>query len=157
MPKQKMMDLLHELIIDCKRSDRKLANVLHASQPTITRMRKNLENSGFIREYTIMPALEKMGFEIVAMNFLSIMHGQEPIKEIQKWASENNSVILASHGEGLAGKTVMLVSVHKDFTDFSAFSHALKDFLGPKMSSTQSFLFSLRAGVLKDFSFRNLE
>ncbi len=156
MTKQKMMDLLHQLIIDCKRSDRELADVLDVSQPTVTRMRKNLENSGFILEYTIMPALQKMGFEIVAMNFLSISHGQEPVKEIQKWALENNSIILASHGEGLNGKTILLVSVHKDFTDFSTFSHALKDFLGPKMSTTESFLFSLRTGVLKNFSFRDL-
>jgi len=71
MPKQKMIDLLYELMKNSKRSDRELAKVVKASQPTITRMRKNLEKSEYIREYTVMPALEKLGFEILAFSFLS--------------------------------------------------------------------------------------
>jgi len=58
MPKQKLVDLLYELMKNSKRSDRELARVVRVSQPTITRMRKNLEKSGYIREYTVMPALE---------------------------------------------------------------------------------------------------
>jgi len=64
MPKQKMMDLLYELMKNSKRSDRELAKVVKVSQPTITRMRKNLEKKGYIREYTIVPAVEKLGFEL---------------------------------------------------------------------------------------------
>jgi len=64
MPKQKMMDLLYELMKNSKRSDRELAKVVKVSQPTITRMRKNLEKKEYIREYTIVPAVEKLGFEL---------------------------------------------------------------------------------------------
>ncbi|MGC9346262.1 MAG: Lrp/AsnC family transcriptional regulator, partial [Candidatus Bathyarchaeales archaeon] len=63
-----MIDLLYEFMKNSKRSDRELAKAVGVSQPTITRMRKNLEKLGYIREYTIMPALEKLGFEIITLN-----------------------------------------------------------------------------------------
>ncbi|MBE0513125.1 winged helix-turn-helix transcriptional regulator, partial [Candidatus Bathyarchaeota archaeon] len=69
MPKQKMIDLLYELMKNSKRSDRELAKVVKVSQPTITRMRKNLEKMEYIREYTIVPAVEKLGFELTALTF----------------------------------------------------------------------------------------
>lgn len=68
MPKQKIIALLYELMQDSKRSCRELAEAVKVSQPTITRMRKNLEKVN-IREYTLVPALEKLGFEILALNF----------------------------------------------------------------------------------------
>jgi len=58
MPKQKMIDLLYELMKNSKRSDRELAKVVGVSQPTITRTRKNLEKTEYIHEYTIMPPLK---------------------------------------------------------------------------------------------------
>ncbi|MBE0519957.1 winged helix-turn-helix transcriptional regulator, partial [Candidatus Bathyarchaeota archaeon] len=69
MPKQKLIDLLYELMKNSKRSDRELAKVVKVSQPTITRMRKNLEKSEYVREYTIVPAVEKLGFELTALTF----------------------------------------------------------------------------------------
>jgi DNA-binding Lrp family transcriptional regulator len=69
MPKQKMIDLLYELMINSKRSDRELAKAVKVSQPTITRIRKSLEKLGYIREYTVIPDLQKIGFEIAALTF----------------------------------------------------------------------------------------
>lgn len=66
MPKQKLLDLLYEIMKYSRRSDRELAKTIKVSQPTITRIRKVLEDNGYIREYTVMPALEKLGFEILA-------------------------------------------------------------------------------------------
>jgi DNA-binding Lrp family transcriptional regulator len=64
MAKEKMIDLLYELIKNSRRSDRDLAKILHVSQPTITRMRKKLETNDFILEYTLVPNFAKLGFEI---------------------------------------------------------------------------------------------
>lgn len=80
MLKQKMIDLLHELMKNSKRSDRELAKVVGVSQSTITRTRKNLEKTEYIHEYTIIPALEKLGFEIIALNFLSTSTKPKDIK-----------------------------------------------------------------------------
>lgn len=157
MPKQKMIDLLYELMKNSKRSDRELAKVVEVSQPTITRMRKSLEKTEYIREYTIIPALEKLGFEILALNFLSTSTKPKDVKEMQEWISESQKIIFTSLGEGLNGKTVLLVSIHRDFTDFSEFTRELRGILGLGTSSIESFLVSLRTDMIKHFSFKNLE
>ncbi len=157
MPKQKMIDLLYELMKNSKRSDRELAKVVGVSQPTITRMRKNLEKLEYIREYTVIPALEKLGFEIVALNFLSISATSEHVKEIHEWVSKNPKILFSSSGEGLNGKTLLLVSIHKNFTDFSAFTRELRSFLDLRVVSVESFLVSLKTDMIKHFSFKNLE
>lgn len=156
MPKPKNVDLLYELMKNSKRSDRELAKVIGVSQPTITRMRRNLEKTGFIREYTVLPAVEKLGFEVIALNFLSTsMH--ERAKEVHGWVSKNPKILFASLGSGLDGKTLLLISIHRDFTDFSAFTRELKSSLGLESESLQSFLFSLRTDMIKHFSFKNLK
>jgi len=157
MPKQKMLDLLYELMKNSKRSDREIAKVVEVSQPTITRMRKSLEKTEYIREYTIIPALEKLGFEILALNFLSTSTKPKDVKEMQEWISESQKIIFTSLGEGLNGKTVLLVSIHRDFTDFSEFASELRGILGLETSSMVSFLVSLRTDMIKHFSFKNLE
>jgi len=157
MPKQKMIDLLYELMKNSKRSDRELAKIVGVSQPTITRMRKNIEKSGYIREYTAMPDLEKLGFEIIALNFLSASGTPEQVKEVHGWVLKNPKIVFASSGGGLNGKSLLVVSIHKDFTDFSTFTHELKSSLGSKVSSMESFLFSLKTDFIKHFSFKNIE
>lgn len=157
MPNQKMIDLLYEFMKNSKRSDREIAKVVEVSQPTITRMRKSLEKTEYIREYTIIPALEKLGFEILALNFLSTSTKPKDVKEMQEWISESQKIIFTSLGEGLNGKTVLLVSIHRDFTDFSEFARELRGILGLETSSIESFLVSLRTDMIKHFSFKNLE
>jgi DNA-binding Lrp family transcriptional regulator len=157
MPKRKMIDLLYEFMKNSKRSDRELAKIVGVSQPTITRMRKNLEKSGYIREYTIMPAIEKLGFEIVALNFILTSTKRENIKEIHEWILENPKILFSSSGEGLNGKTLLLVSIHKNFTDFSAFTRELRSSFGLEIAAMESFLVSLKTDMIKHFSFKNLE
>jgi len=152
-----MIDLLYEFMKNSKRSDRELAKAVGVSQPTITRMRKNLEKLGYIREYTVMPALEKLEFEIVALSFLSVSIMPEQVKEIHKWVSKNPKILFSSSGEGLNGKALLLVSIHKSFTDFSAFTRELRSFPALKATSVESFLVSLKTDVIKHFSFKDLE
>lgn len=153
MAKQKMIDLLYELMKDSKRSDRELAKFVGVSQPTITRMRKTLEKQGYIREYTVMPALEKLGFEIVALNFITANMTQE----FNEWISKNSKILFAGFGQGLEGNTLLLVSVHKNLTDFSEFTREIKSLFGSNISFFKSFLSSLNVDVVKHFSFKNLE
>jgi DNA-binding Lrp family transcriptional regulator len=153
MAKQKMIDLLYELMKNSKRSDRELAKVVGVSQPTITRLRKNLEKQEYILDYTVMPALEKLGFEIVALNFLSA----SITPEIREWISKNPKILFSSSGEGLNGKVMLLISIHKNFSDFSEFTRGIKGLFGSQIISFESFLFSLKVDVVKHFSFKNLE
>jgi DNA-binding Lrp family transcriptional regulator len=153
MAKQKMIDLLYELMKDSKRSDRELAKVVGVSQPTITRMRKTLEKQEYIREYTVMPALEKLGFEILALNFITANMTQE----FNEWISKSPKILFAGFGQGLGGNTLLLVSVHKNLTDLSEFTHGIKSLFGSNISFFKSFISSLNVDVVKHFSFKNLE
>lgn len=157
MPKQKMLDLLYELMKNSKRSDRELAKIVKVSQPTITRMRKTLEKSKYIHEYTVMPALEKLGFEILAFNFLSLRAEKEKDASFQEWLMKSPKVFFAASGSGSRGRNVVLISIHKDFTDFSTFTHNLEGLSGSDISSVESFLISLRNDVIKHFTYKNLE
>lgn len=158
MPKEKIIDLLYELMKNSKRSDRELAKVVDVSQPTITRLRKGLEQLNLIREYTVIPALDKLGFEVLAFNYVeagAVQH--ESAKTSLSWVAENSKILFASSGEGLSGKTLMMISIHKDFSSFTEFSRELRSVLGPRAVSMESFLVSLKTNVIKHFSFRDLE
>ena len=56
--------LISELMKNSRRSDRDLAKVIGKSQPTVTRTRTRLEKQGYIKEYTMLPDFQKLGFEI---------------------------------------------------------------------------------------------
>jgi len=155
MTKQKMIDLLYELMKDSKRSDRELAKVVGVSQPTITRMRKTLENLKYVREYTVIPEAEKLGFEVLALNFVNVK--AEMPQEFKDWILKNPKIVFAGFGEGAEGNSLLLVSLHKNFTDFSQFVHETKKYFGENIYFSRSFLFCLNVDVVKPFSLKNLE
>jgi DNA-binding Lrp family transcriptional regulator len=68
MKREKLLTLLFALIKNSKRSDRDLAKILGFSQPTVTRIRKALEKEA-IKQYTIIPNLPYLGFDIIALTF----------------------------------------------------------------------------------------
>lgn len=68
MKREKLLKLLFALIKNSKRSDRDLAKILGFSQPTVTRLRKALEKEA-IEQYTIIPNLPYLDFDIIALTF----------------------------------------------------------------------------------------
>jgi len=157
--------LLHELIKNAKRSDRDLAKILDVSQPTLTRMRKRLEREGYILDYTAIPNMTKLGFEIVAFTFLNIERYDSKTskldytlgKRAHEWVAHNSKIIFAAGGEGLEGKNCMMISVHRDFTDFTDFISDFRAQWAARIKDIDSFLVSLKGKMPKPFSFRNLE
>ncbi|TET19340.1 Lrp/AsnC family transcriptional regulator [Candidatus Bathyarchaeota archaeon] len=154
MPKEKMIKLLYELIKNSKRSDRDLAKILKVSQPTITRTRKKLEKKGYIRGYTALPDLTKLGYEIAAFTFMNI--AQSDIKARIKEIKENPKILFASTGTGLHGFNCAIVSLHKDFTDFDQFMSDIRSRWAANITDIDNFLVPLRGMTLKDFSFKQI-
>lgn len=160
-----MIQLLQELIKNSKRSDRDLAKILDVSQPTLTRMRKRLERDNYILDYTAIPNLTKLGFEIVAFTFLNIDHFDPKSGELgsaigeptHKWVGHNSKIIFAGGGEGLHGSNCMIISVHRDFTDYTDFVSDFRAQWTVGATGIESFLVSLKAKMPKPFSFRNFE
>jgi len=164
MSTDRMIQLLNELVRNSKRSDRDLAKILSVSQPTVTRMRKKLEKAGYIMDYTVVPNMTKLGFEIVAFTFLNIYRYNEkgePNYELSerahKWVANNSRIIFAAGGDGLQGKNCMMVSVHRDFTDFTDFINTFRGTWAGNIRDVDSFLVTLKGKMPKPFSFRNLE
>lgn len=64
--------LIAELMKNSRRSDRKLGKVVGVSQPTVSRIIRKLENEGLVQEYTMIPNLTKLGYEILALIFVKL-------------------------------------------------------------------------------------
>jgi len=151
--------LLHELIKGSRRSDRELAKVLKISQPTVTRKRTRLETERYIQEYTIVPNIAKMGFEIIAFTFLAFTEAKsELLEKAREWAKRQPNIVYASDGEGL-GMNSIIVSVHRNYASFSKLVTALRQDWQPNLKDVQSFILSTNRQELtvKSFSFKYLE
>ena len=147
-----------ELLKNSKESDRKLAKKLGVSQPTITRVRSKLEREGFIKEYTIIPDLRKLGFEIMALTFTKMdpkIVSEELIGKVREYAAKFSNSIFASTGEGI-GMTGVIISLHKDYRDYSQKLSLFRRDWGALMEDIQSFVMVTNEGVVKDLSFSYL-
>ena len=154
--------ILAELLRDSKVSDRSLARKLGKSQPTITRRRSRLEHS-LIEGYTIMPRLEEMGFEIIALTFISGKRDQlgrgkfeEAQEKAKKWHDAHPNVIFASSGHGM-GWTGVVVSLHTSYSDYVKFKAEHDAEFSEYLADTESFLMDLNPKTtLKSFHVKYL-
>jgi len=156
---QKNLRLLYALMKSARRSDRELAKALKISQPTVTRQRTVLEKDGYIKEYTIIPDLVKMGYDFVAVTFLSFAEDSpELFDKAREWTKARPSVIFAANGEGLSMNSIM-VSVHKNYASYSKLITELRRDWQPNLKNAETFIISLARPELwvKSFSFRYLE
>ena len=149
--KKRMMSLLLELLKDSKRSDRELAKVLGVSQPTVSRMRWRLEEEGVIKEFTVIPDFVRMGYEIMAISSFRSIRAKGITERAVKWIMAKPNIIFASEAEGM-GKNGVIISLHKNYTDFSKF---LRDFRlegGDDLQDYDALLISLEGRIVKPFS-----
>jgi len=162
MHKDLLEKLLFELVKNSKRSDRELAKVLKVSQPTITRARTRLEQEKFIRQYTVFPDFAKIGFELVAFNFITLKPSQssdlERMRKMRgEWASDSPNVIMEIGGEGLGANSLM-ISIHKNYTEFASFITKYRTDWANNLQDLRSFLISIpnKSLIVKDLSFDGL-
>ena len=156
--KENEIKILFELIKGARRSDRELARAIRVSQPTVTRTRTKLEKMGFVKEYTIIPDLRKMGYELLVFTFMSFAQDKpELFDSAREWIKKQPSVIFANNGEG-PGMNSMMLSIH---TDYASYTHLVTDLRRdwqPNLTNLQSFIISLARTdlAIRDFSFRHL-
>lgn len=159
MGKDLPQKLLRELLKNSKQSDRDLAKVLNASQPTISRARHNLKTNGMIQDYTIVPDFRKMGFELLAMTFVKMrpeILTPEVMVEGKKYSEKWPNVIFASSGEGL-GMTGVIISFHKNYTDYHHRLNLLRVDWKDFAEDIKSFIVSIGEGEFKRFSLTYLK
>ena len=152
---KKMMSLLLELLKDSKRSDREIAKVLGVSQPTVSRMRSRLVKEGMIREFTVIPDFVKMGYEIMAITCVKTKHTVEHMEKAEKSMMAKPNVIFSARAEGM-GKSEVIISLHKNYTDFSNFLRDLRLEGGDDLQDYDTLLISLKEKAVKPLSLKYL-
>jgi len=152
-----MEKLLFELLRDSKRSDRELAKVLEVSQATVSRMRNKLVRDGVIREFTIIPDFVKMGYTIMAISSFKNKTAVTPeLREKgEKWMNKYPNVIFASRVQGM-GKNAVIISLHKNYTDYSNFVANLRVEWGDYIEGHDSMLIALKGPIVKPLSLKYL-
>ena len=149
--------LLAELLKNSKKSDRELGRVLGVSQPTVSRTRTKLERDRAIQEYTIIPDLTKLGFELMAITtgWFKVPRDKKIMEKAVAYMKKFPNIILSSRAQGM-GKDAVIISLHKDFTDYENFMVTLKtDWIGI-VEDHESLLISLKGFVAKPFSLKYL-
>jgi DNA-binding Lrp family transcriptional regulator len=141
--------LISELMKNSRRSDRELAKAIGTSQPTTTRLRNKLEKEGYIRQYTIIPNFGKIGYTIMAMNFIKLdpKISENDIEGFRKthpntMGKDPWGIVLIHRGIGL-GYDSVIVSFHRDYASYDAFRNHVKRDMGASVTEMNTFLISV--------------
>ncbi len=142
--------VLSELIKNPKRSDREISMALGLSQPTITRIKSNLERDGYIKEYVGLPDFPKIGYGVMAITFMKLDRKSSMLQDFEFKKAHyaaiqripQSIVFFARRGIGL-GFDLVLVSFHPDFKAFDNFQLCVKDQLCAHIVDFNSFLINL--------------
>ena len=153
--KKRMLSLLLELLKDSKRSDRELAKVLGVSQPTVSRMRSRLVKEGIIQDFTVIPDFVRMGYEIMAINCFKSKSSKELAEKAKKWMMSKPNIIFAAAAQGM-GKNGIMISLHRDYTDFSNFLVEVMAEDETVMKEYDTMLISLKGRIVKPLSLKYL-
>ena len=141
--------LISELLRNSRRSDRELAKSIGTSQPTTTRLRNKLEKEGYIKEYTIIPSFSKIGYSIMALNFIKL-DPKITENEIEGYRKKHPDtmgtapfgIVLIHRGIGL-GYDSVIVSFHKDYASYDAFRKNTKRTMGASITEMNTFLINI--------------
>jgi len=155
--KKIMKKVLVELLKDSKKSDRKLADLVGVSQPTVTRTRSKLVKNGTIRDFTIIPDFAKMGFEIMAITtgVYKVPRSKERIEKETKWLNKHHNIIFASKAQGM-GKDAVMISFHRSYAEYDLFINDLSSELGELIEGNENMLISLKGFIAKPFGLKYL-
>ena len=143
------------LMKNSKISDRKLADIIGVSQPTVTRRRAKLEKQAML-EYTAIPNFAKLGFEIIAISFYSwtpeasSMQCESPEKiknKLSAFLSKHKNIIFTSNGRGFGMERVM-ISVHESYSDYTKLMNSVNMEWGAYLSESKSFIISTEADAV---------
>jgi len=151
--------LLRELLKNSKRSDRELAKVLGVSQPTITRIRHKLEQEGVIQDYTIIPDFKKLGFEIMAIEFVKISPEKlspETTERAERFTARFPNTIFVSAGEGL-GMNGVSISFYRNYSEYMDRMNQSRNEWKDLFVDLQSFVIALGEGEYKALSLTYLK
>jgi DNA-binding Lrp family transcriptional regulator len=131
-----------------RRSDRELAKAVGVSQPTISRMIKKLEKEGYIKEYTIIPDFEKLGYNLLGITLVKQKDMKpENVEVVRKATAElekanPHASLMAINGLGL-GKDVLFATFYRDYSEFAQAMELTKRLPFADLDNIETFLVSV--------------
>ncbi|HER54643.1 MAG TPA: Lrp/AsnC family transcriptional regulator [Candidatus Bathyarchaeota archaeon] len=151
---KKMYQLLLEYLKDSDRSDGEIAKIIGVSQPTVSRMKAKLLKEGYISHFSAFPDFGKMGYEIMAFNF--VRFNLDMVQEIEantlEWVAKHPCIIFSSRAEGM-GIDAVSVSMHKTYADFRRFVNINRERWGKFMEKSHHVLVDMKSEFKKPYSF----
>ena len=148
----RMKKLLLELLKNSHRSDRQLAREMGTSQPTVTRIRNKLEKNGWIKEYTIVPNFEKMEIQLMAITILKTHWKKESVEKGRKASMTRPNVIFSARAEGMGGRNVVVISLHRDYPSYADFIENIMKEYAEDIETYDTLFISLKGRVAKPLS-----
>lgn len=124
--------VISQLMKNSRRSDRQLAKTLRVTQPTVSRTIRKLEKEGVIREYTMIPNFERLGYKIVAFTLLKLRGQRSPgqLDELRKRTldyMQHAPAEIALFERGLGAKCDAIeVTFHRDYASFQRLRDRIK-------------------------------
>ena len=156
------LKLVSELMKNSHRSDRDLARQLGVSQPTVTKTRTRLEKEGYIKEYTMIPDFHKLGFEIMALNLISLRKepSEEENKKLTKYGHEYEkrnpfALALAVSGMG-AGYNRATISFHENYSSLMEFISESKQTPWSEFYKYNTFIINLADDHYRSLTFSTI-
>jgi DNA-binding Lrp family transcriptional regulator len=148
------LKLISELMKNSRRSDRELARLIGTSQPTVSRMVSRLEKEGVIKECTIIPDFQKLGYSLAAFTFGRVrdefrkpeMLDEARRKFIKSFNEAAFEVILDERGMGMEYDGV-IVSFHRSYSEYAEFKRWIKQMPFIDAARLDSFLIDLNDKV----------
>ena len=141
-----------------RRSDRELAKALGVSQPIVSRIRLKVEKQGLI-DYSAVPNLAKLGFEIMVVTFGKRDYAKHPEINLQKakdFEQRHPSIIFGAAGKGL-GFDRIAISIHRNYSDYSRFLQELRNEWAGIMDIEDFFIVDLKSReVIQPLSLKRL-
>jgi DNA-binding Lrp family transcriptional regulator len=146
--KELELKLISALMKNSHRSDRELSKTLHVSQPTVTRIRRRLEEQGYIREYTAIPDFGKLGFQIMSFTLIKLKKDDPEVEtKIRQQLRETLkkkpfATIIVLNGLGARSDRIS-VAFHQNYSEYLDYIAMMKQHPLVNIEETTSFLANL--------------
>ncbi len=150
--KKRETQVFFELLKDGRMPDKHIAQKIRTTQPTVTRIRQKLEREGYIKKYGAIVDFKKVGISMLVVTMFkwadyTIEKKQD---EARKDILHMPELLSLCRGEGMRGKTNIIISAHKNFKSYEDFVRALRKRWGNYVTDIESFISSVD-GITKIF------